>query len=89
MNSGKRWRLRVAKRVEKKLRKFPAVDRDRILETLEGMQQNPFAGDMVRLKSQPSTWRRRVGDYRIFFDADPKQGVVEVVDVVRRTSTTY
>jgi len=89
MNSGKRWRLRVAKRVERKLRKFPAVDRDRILETLEGMQQNPFAGDMVRLTSQPSTWRRRVGDYRIFFDADPKQGVVDVVDVVRSTSTTY
>jgi mRNA-degrading endonuclease RelE of RelBE toxin-antitoxin system len=53
------------------------------------MQYNPFSGDIVRLKSERSTWRRRVGSYRIFFDVYPDEQLVDVVDIDRRTSTTY
>ncbi len=89
MNSGRRWTLRVAKRVERRLRKFPAADRDSIIRAIEELQTNPFQGDIIRLSNQPSAWRRRIGAYRIFFDVDAEQGVVDVVDVARRTSTTY
>jgi mRNA-degrading endonuclease RelE of RelBE toxin-antitoxin system len=53
------------------------------------MCDDPFSGDVVRLKAQPTAWRRRVGDYRIFFDIDPGQLVIDVVEIRRRTSTTY
>jgi len=53
------------------------------------MQHNPFSGDIVRLKSEGSTWRRRAGSYRIFFDVYPDEQLVDVVDIQRRTSTTY
>lgn len=53
------------------------------------MQQNPFAGDVVRLKGEDRSWRRRVGSYRIFFEIDTAKLTVDVVDVGRRTSTTY
>jgi mRNA-degrading endonuclease RelE of RelBE toxin-antitoxin system len=53
------------------------------------MEQDPFSGDIVRLKAQPTAWRRRVGNWRILFDIVPEKGQVLVHDIVRRTSTTY
>jgi mRNA-degrading endonuclease RelE of RelBE toxin-antitoxin system len=68
---------------------MPAADRRRVLAALDAMEQDPFSGDVVRLKAQPVAWRRRVGDWRILFDIEPEQRRALVHDVVRRTSTTY
>lgn len=56
---------------------------------LDEMRQNPFTGDIARLTNQASAFRRRVGDWRIFFDIDPENRVVEVTAIERRTTTTY
>jgi len=56
---------------------------------LKAMEVDPFAGDVERLKHQPTAFRRRFGDWRIFFDADPARRLVEVRYIERRTSTTY
>lgn len=53
------------------------------------MEQNPFTGDIQRLENQPTAFRRRVGDWRIFFDVYPEERLVEVTDIVQRTTTTY
>jgi mRNA-degrading endonuclease RelE of RelBE toxin-antitoxin system len=53
------------------------------------MRQNPFAGDVLPLTGQPGSFRRRVGNWRIFFDLDRAQRLVEVRDIVRRATTTY
>jgi mRNA-degrading endonuclease RelE of RelBE toxin-antitoxin system len=53
------------------------------------MEHEPFTGDIQPLKNQPTAWRRRVGDWRIFFDVYPDQRLVDVVDIDRRTTTTY
>jgi mRNA-degrading endonuclease RelE of RelBE toxin-antitoxin system len=53
------------------------------------MRENPFAGDIVRLKGQPAAWRRRVGSYRILFDVHPEESLLLVTAIVRRSSTTY
>jgi len=53
------------------------------------MEANPFAGDVASLQHQPTAFRRRVGDWRIFFDVYPDRRLVEVVDIRRRTTTTY
>ncbi len=42
------------------------------------MEQNPLTGDIKRLENQPTAFRRRVGEWRIFFDVDPDQRLVEV-----------
>lgn len=83
------WHLKLAQRARKALVKFPAKDRARILDALEEMSRNPFSGDIVQLKAERASWRRRVGNYRILFDVYPEQFTVEVVDIVRRTSVTY
>jgi len=51
------------------------------------MEHDPFQGDIKRL--EPSGWRRRVGDYRIFYDLYMKERRIVVTAILRRTSTTY
>ena len=42
------------------------------------MEQDPFAGDVLPLKNERTAFRRRLGDWRIFFDADRESRIVEV-----------
>jgi mRNA-degrading endonuclease RelE of RelBE toxin-antitoxin system len=60
------WTIHIAKRAEKQLAKAPAKSRRLLLAALQEMQENPFSGDISRLTAERSTWRRRVGAYRIF-----------------------
>ena len=83
------WTILVARRAEKQLARVPAKSQRMLLAALDEMQQNPFSGDISRLASERSTWRRRVGAYRIFFDVDLERHHVDVLDIARRTSTTY
>jgi mRNA-degrading endonuclease RelE of RelBE toxin-antitoxin system len=48
-----------------------------------------LTGDIQPLKSHPTAFRRRVGDWRVFFDVDRERRQVEVTDIERRTTTTY
>ena len=83
------WRLIYAKRAQKSLRTFPLSDRQRLDRALDEMVDDPFLGDVAPLKHQPAEFRKRVGDYRIFFDVDRQRMLVSIHDVVRRTSKTY
>lgn len=84
-----KWELLLADPARKALKRMPAADRRRVLAALDAMEQDPFGGDLVRLKAQSVAWRRRVGDWRILFDVEPDKRRVLVHDVLRRTSTTY
>jgi len=83
------WDLHVAGPARKQLERVPANDRERILAAFIAMRDNPFLGDIQHLKNQPSAFRRRVGDWRILFDADPSRHLVIVNAIERRTTTTY
>jgi mRNA-degrading endonuclease RelE of RelBE toxin-antitoxin system len=83
------WNLRVARRAQKGIDRIPAKDQARILVALREMRENPFSGDIAPLKGQLTGWRRRVGNFRIFFDVYPEITLIEVTDIVRRSSTTY
>jgi mRNA-degrading endonuclease RelE of RelBE toxin-antitoxin system len=58
------------------------------MATLDAMQFDPLAGDVVKLSGQDA-FRRRVGSYRIIFDANFRAFAVGILDVQRRTTTTY
>jgi mRNA-degrading endonuclease RelE of RelBE toxin-antitoxin system len=51
------------------------------------MGADPFSGDVKRLER--SGWRRRLGNYRIFYDLDVGERLIVVTSIKRRTSTTY
>jgi mRNA-degrading endonuclease RelE of RelBE toxin-antitoxin system len=83
------WELRVHKPARKSLAYAPRPERERLVAALEAMTVDPFAGDVQPSKGHPVAFRRRVGNWRIFFEADRAHRVVEITDIVRRTSTTY
>ena len=83
------WKVEITGPAQKDLRKLPAADQARVEAALATMRDDPFAGDIVRLKAQPTAWRRRVGNYRIFYDVYLDYRMVVVVAVLRRSSTTY
>jgi mRNA-degrading endonuclease RelE of RelBE toxin-antitoxin system len=53
------------------------------------MQDDPLHGDVQALRNQSTSYRRRVGNYRILFDLDLATRTVLVHDVLRRSTTTY
>jgi len=83
------WQLLLAGPARRALDRIPVPHQSRIVAALEQMQADPFQGDIVRLKAQPTAWRRRVGSWRILFDVDFSSRTVVVHDILRRTSTTY
>ena len=83
------WELRVAKRAGKTIGRAPKHERDRLVAALEQMRTDPLRGDVVRLRHERAAFRRRVGDWRLFFDLDWIRTIIDVTDVVRRTTTTY
>jgi mRNA-degrading endonuclease RelE of RelBE toxin-antitoxin system len=50
---------------------------------------NPYQGDVRFLKGSNGSLRRRVGDWRIFYDLEPEHKVIIVTGVERRGSNTY
>lgn len=89
MNLNINWGLRVRNGVYKTLSKFPHRDRERITEAIESLVLNPFVGDLEKMKGEDRTWRKRVGNYRIFYEIILEDKVIYVFRVERRTSKTY
>ena len=89
MSSDALWRLRVHASVPKKLARFPRDIRIRLECIIDALPENPYAGDIEKIKGEALMWRRRVGSYRIFFELIPAEKVVFVFWVERRTSSMY
>lgn len=68
---------------------MPRPERERLIRALKAMAHDPFTGDVIPLKNEQAAFRRRVGNWRIFFDVDRALQRVEVADIKRRTTTTY
>jgi len=81
------WTLLVTRPAKRELEKLPNRDQLRLESALDSMEADPFSGDIKHL--QPSGWRRRVGNYRIFYDVHPDRGLIVITAILRRTTTTY
>jgi mRNA interferase RelE/StbE len=83
------WKLIFSNSARRNLRKLPLNDRRRIDRALDELALDPSQGDVLPLRNHPAEFRKRVGDYRVFFDLERDERLVRVHDIVRRTSTTY
>jgi mRNA interferase RelE/StbE len=80
--------VHVSNRAQRSLKGVPAADLRRITAAIEAMRTGPLSGDVVKLKGTDA-FRRRVGNYRIIFSLDFQHLAVGIIDVLRRTTTTY
>ena len=89
MNSKQNWALKIDSKVYKVLSKIPKEYARKILNTIKSFSLDPFVGDIEKIKDQENSWRRRVGNYRIFYDIKIKEKIIQVTWVERRVSKTY
>jgi mRNA-degrading endonuclease RelE of RelBE toxin-antitoxin system len=89
MNTSVAWTVVLAGPARKSLESIPTADRQRIHAALKEMATDPFRGDIKYLKGKKGRLRRRVGNWRIFFQLAPEQKHIVVSAIERRTSTTY
>jgi len=83
------YRLELATPARKQLDKLPNQDRTRIIAALKQMGNDPYGGDIQRLKGHRFGWRRRIGNYRILYDLDPVARSIVIARIERRGTTTY
>jgi len=84
------WELKISKITRKQIKKFPKTDGERIFFAIADLRQGDiFNGDVKKLKGEGYMWRRRVGNYRIFFEISKEEKMISIIAVKRRTSKTY
>ena len=89
MGLDKNWEIRIRKEAHKSLNRFPKKDSQRIFFAIKQMSANPYYGDIQKMEGEKDVWRRRAGNYRIFYEILNEEKVVYVFDIQRRTSRTY
>jgi mRNA-degrading endonuclease RelE of RelBE toxin-antitoxin system len=83
------WQLRVARRVEKSLRRLAPKDQRLIRRELEKLRLDPRTAHLQPLHTQPTGYRLDAGNWRLMVDLYPDILLADVSDLVRRTTTTY
>jgi len=75
--------------MEKLLRKIKKKDRERLLETMNALQQGKVEGLKVKKLTHSSFYRIRIGDFRIIFSMDEQRKMIIIESVRLRNERTY
>lgn len=77
-------------RAAKSLKKIPKHYQLRIRDKVEELSKNPNKPGTIKLVDYPiAKFRHRVGNYRILFDIDEEQKILEILDIRKRDERTY
>lgn len=77
--------IRYTDTAVKSLKKLDMGQRNRILRQIELLAQAPHnKSNVKRLAGADTTYRLRVGNYRVLYDLDDEIRIVDVIDVRHR-----
>ncbi len=79
------YKIRIDKKPQKFLETLPKIQRERILEEIYSLADNPRKHGVIKLKdSDPAEYRTRQGNYRIIFEIKDDILVVLVIRIFIR-----
>jgi len=78
------YRVLLPKRVQKQLDVLPSTVFDRVDEHIASLRYEPRPAGVVKLKGLPSSYRVRVGDYRVIYEVDDITHDVRIITVENR-----
>jgi len=80
------YRVKTAsRRVEKEIAELPQHVRDRVIEAIQKLAENPRPqGARKLIGEMGGAWRIRVGDYRIIYDVDDDERLVIILAALHR-----
>jgi mRNA interferase RelE/StbE len=82
------YRVDVHPRARRAFASLPVEEKRRIAAALDRLERDPRARGTKKLVGS-LLWRVRVGEYRIIYSIADRERIVLVVEIVRRTTTTY
>ncbi|WP_047864632.1 type II toxin-antitoxin system RelE family toxin [Rubrobacter aplysinae] len=78
------YRLEVVRRAQKQLARIQVQDRERIMDGIDAIADDPKSPGSTKLQGYTDTWYVRVGDYRIIYELDEVAGEIIVIRVAHR-----
>jgi mRNA interferase RelE/StbE len=74
-------------RIKRELRSIPLHDRERVIQVIEALKENPRPHGIVQL--EPNVYRLRIGEYRVIYKVFDREQLVIIGRVARRSEKTY
>lgn len=68
----------------KQVRKLPRPARERLLDAIEDLQDNPGPHGARKLVGEDLAWRIRIGDYRVIYEVVDTRLLVTVIRAAHR-----
>ena len=84
-----KYRVVTSRETDRELRRMPRRELERTNRILLALGENPLPRGTKKLQGTDSTWRVRMGEYRIIYSVDDTNQQLIVEDILRRTSQTY
>jgi mRNA interferase RelE/StbE len=78
------YRVEFTAAAARQVKKLPRPARDRVLDAIEDLGEDPRPHGARKLVGERTAWRIRIGDYRILYDVFDSELTVSVVRAAHR-----
>jgi mRNA interferase RelE/StbE len=79
-----------SRRAEKAFLDLPDNDARRVKEAIEHLEREPRGQHTIKLEHAPvAQYRSRVGNFRILFDLDDTNQILQILDIRKQDEQTY
>lgn len=81
-----KYHIEITDKIEKKITKLPKKDKERIIEAIDSLIENPRPDNCKKLKgnNKPPLYRVRAGNFRIVYSIQDEILLILVVEVGHR-----
>ena len=74
----------ISKSVQKQISNLPSQIRNRVIEKIQSLVQEPRPSDVVKLKGSGKEYRIRIGDYRVRYEIDDSSQIIKLLQCKHR-----
>jgi mRNA interferase RelE/StbE len=78
------YRVTFARSAEKELAKLRPPTVTRVFRKIEALAEEPRPSGCTKLSGSDALWRIRIGDYRVIYEVNDAERVVDVIAVRHR-----
>jgi len=78
------YEVTFARSARRELEALDASIVRRVISRIEGLTQYPRPSGSRKLHGEQNLWRIRIGDYRVVYNVDDRQRIVDIVRVRHR-----
>ena len=78
------YRVEFTTAAARQVRKLPRPARDRVLDAIEDLGEDPRPHGAKKLVGEQTAWRIRIGDYRVIYDLFDSELTISVVRAAHR-----